>query len=170
MIEGTGKITQGRIAERCGLDVSTVNKILRQVPGLSFNQDTIARVFSAAQTLGYDLSCLKFGHRRRSPRKSVTVDVGLTVLEDSGLGITCGIGVLKDVSLEGAVIRRIMLVPQSLPIASHRIRIRPHEPRVRPVEMEGRVIRYVDDGDALGLAVRFTKTSPALQSWIREMS
>jgi len=170
IIEGQGRITQGRIARQCRVDVSTVSKILRQVPGLAFNQDTIARVFAVAQALGYDLSCLKFGHRRRTPRKQVNVEVGLTIVEESGLGLTCGIGVLRDISLEGAVLHKIMLVPQSLPIASHRIRIRPQASPARSVEMEGRIIRYVNDGDALGLAIRFTKTSPTLHSWIQSMS
>lgn len=55
-IEGTedGMVTQAHIAERVGLDVSSVNKILNQVKGPVFRKETIKEVFAVARELGYD--------------------------------------------------------------------------------------------------------------------
>lgn len=47
-------ITQVEIAEMAGLDVSSVNKILNEVPGPIFKKETIARVLKIAAKHGYD--------------------------------------------------------------------------------------------------------------------
>jgi DNA-binding LacI/PurR family transcriptional regulator len=46
-------VTQLDIARRCGLDVSSCNKILNQVPGPVFRKETIALVNRVARELGY---------------------------------------------------------------------------------------------------------------------
>lgn len=46
--------TQVEIAERCDLDVSSVNKILNRVKGPVFKEATIKRVFKVAEQVGYD--------------------------------------------------------------------------------------------------------------------
>jgi DNA-binding phage protein len=54
MKETTMKVTQVEIAERVGLDVSSVNKILNESPGPVFKKETIARVLKTATEMGYD--------------------------------------------------------------------------------------------------------------------
>lgn len=49
-------MTQVRIAEAVGLDVSSVNKILNEAPGSVFKRSTIAKVFRVAEKLGYNFS------------------------------------------------------------------------------------------------------------------
>lgn len=52
----TVKVTQSDIAERIGLDVSSVNKILNFVEGPVFKKETRALVLKVAKQLGYDFS------------------------------------------------------------------------------------------------------------------
>lgn len=49
------KVTQAEVAKKVGLDVSTVNKILNRVPGPSFAEATVKRVFKAAREMGWRL-------------------------------------------------------------------------------------------------------------------
>jgi DNA-binding LacI/PurR family transcriptional regulator len=49
-------VTQVEIARLVGLDVSSVNKILNEVPGPVFRKETIARVLKVASERGYDFS------------------------------------------------------------------------------------------------------------------
>lgn len=58
--------TQAEIAERVGLDVSTVNKILNRVEGPVFREETIKMVFSTARSLMYDFSRASKGELRRT--------------------------------------------------------------------------------------------------------
>lgn len=46
-------VTQLDIAKRCGLDCSSVNKILNDSPGPVFNKKTIDRVKRVAKQMGY---------------------------------------------------------------------------------------------------------------------
>lgn len=45
--------TQGDIAKRVGMDVSTVNKILNKRAGPVFRKSTIRKVFRTAKRMGY---------------------------------------------------------------------------------------------------------------------
>lgn len=48
-------VTQVEIARRVGLDVSSVNKILNEVPGPVFAKETKKLVFQVAKKMGYPL-------------------------------------------------------------------------------------------------------------------
>src|SRR5438477_7086410 len=77
-------ITQVEIARRVGLDVSSVNKILNRRQGPVFRKDTIKRVFRVARDLGYDFGRLKYQHRRRHPRKEMSVGAELCIYHKDG--------------------------------------------------------------------------------------
>lgn len=49
-------VTQVQIAEKTGLDVSSVNKILNEVKGPMFKRRTVQRVFKVAERLGYNFN------------------------------------------------------------------------------------------------------------------
>jgi hypothetical protein len=46
-------VTQVEIAQHCGLDISSCNKILNKAPGPVFKKETVAMVFRVARQLGY---------------------------------------------------------------------------------------------------------------------
>ena len=77
-------ITQVEIARRVGLDVSSVNKILNKRQGPVFRKETIRKVFKIARDMGYDFGRLKYAHRRRFPRKEMSLGVELYVYHKDG--------------------------------------------------------------------------------------
>lgn len=46
-------VTQMEIAQRLGLDVSTVNKVLNKAPRASFKKETVKAIFKMVKDLGY---------------------------------------------------------------------------------------------------------------------
>ena len=58
--------TQVQIAQELGIDVSTANKILNEVPGPVFKKETIRRVFAKAKELGYKPTSASKGQMRRT--------------------------------------------------------------------------------------------------------
>jgi len=49
-------VRQADIAKAVGIDVSSVNKILNRRPGVVFKEETIKRVFEAAERMGWKAS------------------------------------------------------------------------------------------------------------------
>lgn len=70
--------TQQEVADRVGLHVSSINKILNRVEGPVFRRETIRLVFSTARKLKYNFSRASKGELRRTlcdlfPKRSATV-------------------------------------------------------------------------------------------------
>src|SRR5437763_1233430 len=136
--------TQLQIAKRVGIDVSSVNKILNKSPGGVFKKDTIRSVFKAARDLGYDLSRLKFQHRRRHPRKPVSIPLELSIYNLDGTLEGRGTARVQDLSLSGAQLGGIILPGQRLPIRPHIIGIRLLEGPLLNVELRCRPVRFLE--------------------------
>lgn len=62
-------VTQADIARKVGLDVSSVNKILNQIPGAVFHTRTKQAVFRTARELGYRFSTTSRGAMLRVLRE-----------------------------------------------------------------------------------------------------
>lgn len=54
-------VTQWEVARACGLDVSSVNKILNRRVGPKFRKETVRLVFKVAKQLGYRFSATSRG-------------------------------------------------------------------------------------------------------------
>jgi transcriptional regulator with XRE-family HTH domain len=147
--------TQLEIARKLGLDVSTVNKILHQVPGLKWKPETVQAVFRTAEELGYNFSKIKFRHQREYPRHQVDVPVGLEV-ELPGRGITeSGRGRLRDISRSGARVSDLQIPSGTLPAGPFKfvLKIRGLKSR-KPVK--GTPVRVVNNGE-VDYALRFDR-------------
>src|SRR5262245_66380525 len=118
-------ITQVEIARRVGLDVSSVNKILNKRAGPVFRKETIRKVFKVAKDLGYDFGRLKYAHRRRFPRKELSLGVELYVYHKDGSLYDQGVATVRDLSLGGAKISDVALPTASLPVTPSSSGIRP---------------------------------------------
>lgn len=162
-------ITQFDIAKRCGIDVSSVNKILRNVPGRVFRKETIRNVQRIAWELGYDFSRVKFAHRRRHPRREVNCEVRMTIYRPDGSAFSTGRATVCEVSLSGALLRGIVLANQVLPIDPHTIGLGFLAGPGLALEVRGLPVRYFQDGDKLGLSVEFVQ-SAGVEKWIRMIS
>jgi len=141
--------TQRDIARRCGVDVSTVNKILRKAPGPAFNKDTVRRVLSAAEELGYDLRRLKHAHRRRHERRIGNARVRV-VIYDSGIPSDRGEGRLVEISPSSARLDQVRLPKRTLPLDGFGIGI-----EIGDREFKGRLTRVTQVRRSPSLAIQF---------------
>ena len=141
-------VTQVAIAKRLGLDVSSVNKILNRRQGPVFRKETIKRVFRTAQDLGYDFNKLKYVHRRRFPRREVSIAAELAVYGQDGTLFDQGVATIRDISQCGAKVADVALPQGSLPVEPFTITLKPMVEPLETVEIPGRIVRLYADGQA----------------------
>ncbi|HVE38537.1 MAG TPA: hypothetical protein VNM14_01530 [Planctomycetota bacterium] len=159
--------TQTDIAKRCGIDVSSVNKILRKTAGPKFSEKTVRQVFRAARELGYRLERLKFGHRRGHPRQEVNRPVQMTIYRPDGSVFAAGKATMREVSLSGAVLKGVVLSKQVIPIAPHTIGVVFDAGPGERLDVRGYPVRFFQDGETLGLSVEFVNTD-GIRKWLRK--
>jgi transcriptional regulator with XRE-family HTH domain len=162
-------ITQVEIARRVGLDVSSVNKILNRRQGPVFRKDTIKRVFRVAKELGYDFGRLKYQHRRRHPRKEMSVGAELCIYHKDGTVYDQGVATIRDLSLCGARISDVTLPLGTLPVEPFTVGIRPMQKPADDIEIPGMIVRYHMNG-APSYGVEFRKLESPLEKKLRRIA
>jgi transcriptional regulator with XRE-family HTH domain len=161
-------VTQLEIARRCHLDVSSVNKILNRRAGAAFRKETVRKVFKTARKLGYDFGRLKFQHRRRFPRKDVSVKAEFYIYHADGALYDQGVATIRDISLGGARVCELALPLASLPIQAFSIGLRPMHGPADGVELRGRIVRIRTDG-IISFGIEFAEHDGAAQGKLRQM-
>jgi hypothetical protein len=162
-------VTQVEIARRVGLDVSSVNKILNKRQGPVFRKDTIRRVFKVARELGYDFGRLKYQHRRRHPRKEISLGTELYIYHRDGSLYDQGVATIRDISLCGARITDVTLPLGSLPVEPFSVGLRPMQKPVDDIEIPGQIVRFHFNGSA-SYGVQFQKLEVGLEKKLRRIS
>jgi len=162
-------VTQIEIARRVGLDVSSVNKILNRRQGPVFRKDTIRKVFKVARELGYDFGRLKYQHRRRHPRKELSLGAELYIYHRDGSIFDQGVATIRDISLCGAKITDVTLPLGTLPVEAFTVGIRPMEKPVDDLEIPGKIVRYHQNG-LPSYGVEFPKLESALEKKLRRIA
>jgi transcriptional regulator with XRE-family HTH domain len=162
-------ITQVEIARRVGLDVSSVNKILNKRQGPVFRKETIRKVFKIAKDLGYDFGRLKYAHRRRFPRKEISIGVEISVYHKDGSLYDQGVATLRDISLGGARISDLALPTGALPVAPFSVGLRPMQKPVDDIEIQGHIVRLNANGTTT-FGVQFGKLDAVAEKKLRRIS
>ena len=162
-------VTQVEIAHRVGLDVSSVNKILNRRSGPVFRKDTIKKVFKIAKDMGYDFGRLKYAHRRRYPRRDISLGVELTVYHKDGSLYDQGVATVRDISLGGARISDVTLPTGSLPVTPFTVGIRPMEKPVDDIEIQGQIVRLFAGGSTI-FGVQFGKLEGSVEKKLRRIA
>lgn len=162
-------VTQVEIARRVGLDVSSVNKILNKRQGPVFRKDTIRKVFKIAKDLGYDFGRLKYAHRRRFPRRELSLGVELYVYHKDGSLYDQGVATVRDISLGGAKISDVALPTGSLPVTPFSVGLRPMQKPVDDFEVPGHIVRLNSNGTTM-FGVQFGNLDPAIEKKLRRIS
>ena len=162
-------ITQVEIARRVGLDVSSVNKILNKRQGPVFRKETIRKVFKIARDLGYDFGRLKYAHRRRFPRKELSVGVEIYVYHKDGSLYDQGVATIRDISLGGARISDVTLPTGALPVTPFTVGIRPMQKPVDDIEIQGQIVRLHINGTTI-FGVQFGKLDGAMEKKLRRIA
>jgi len=160
------RVTQKEIAFRAGVDVSTVNKILRRTPGSSFGNETIRRVFRIARELGYDVGLLRHAHRRTCSRKQVKIQADVVFYLEDGSLFDRGKAIVREISLSGALLSDVTLPRRVFPAAPFRavLRIRIGKSH----EVAGRVVRLLH-GAGLQLGIKFVELAPAARAALTKL-
>jgi len=152
-------ITQGEIARRLGLDVSSVNKILNKRAGPVFRKDTIKKVFKTARELGYDFGRLKYTHRRQFERKEVAIGAEVVIVTKDGV-YDQGIATIRDISLGGARVADLATPMGALPTEPFTLTIRPMQKPLDEMELTGHIVRLHMNGQT-SFGVEFSKLDAA---------
>ena len=147
--------TQVQIAQRVGLDVSSVNKILNQRKGPRFRKETIRKVQKVARELGYDFGKLKHAHRRTDARKDTSLEVELTIYKSDGSVFDRGTAIARNVSLSGAMLTALLLPQRVLPLEACTIGMRGVGGALKDIEIVGRPVRLRGDESGFNLAMEF---------------
>ena len=152
-------ITQGEIARRLGLDVSSVNKILNKRAGPVFRKDTIKKVFKTARELGYDFGRLKYTHRRQFERKEVAIGAEVVIVTKDGV-YDQGIATIRDISLGGARVADLATPMGALQTEPFTLTIRPMQKPLDEMELTGHIVRLHMNGQT-SFGVEFSKLDAA---------
>ncbi len=162
-------ITQVEIARRIGIDVSSVNKILNRRQGPVFRKETIRKVFKIARQMGYDFGRLKYQHRRRAPRREVSIGAEFTIYHKDGSLYDQGMATIRDISCCGARVSDVTLPLGSLPVEPFSVGLRPMQKPVDDIEIPGRIVR-IHPNDTVCFGIDFTKLDAAVQGKLRRFS
>ena len=162
-------VTQGEIARRLGLDVSSVNKILNKRAGPVFRKETIRKVFRTARELGYDFGRLKYTHRRKFERKEVAIGAEVTILAKDGSVYDQGVATIRDISLGGARMADLATPLGSLPTEPFSVTLRPMQKPLDDLELSGHIVRLNMNG-AVTYGLEFTRLDPAAARRLRRVA
>jgi transcriptional regulator with XRE-family HTH domain len=162
-------VTQGEIARRLGLDVSSVNKILNKRPGPVFRKDTIKKVFKTARDLGYDFGRLKYTHRRQFERREVAIGAEVLINLKDGSQYDHGIATIRDISLGGARVADLETSLGALPTQPFTFMLKPMQQPLEGMELSGRIVRLHMNG-ATTFGVEFSKLDTAAAKKLKRVA
>jgi transcriptional regulator with XRE-family HTH domain len=162
-------VTQVEIARRLGLDVSSVNKILNKREGPVFKKDTIRKVFRIAREMGYDFGKLKYVHRRRHPRREVSIATEIAIYSKDGTLHDQGVATVRDLSQCGARVSDIALPQNTLPTEPFTVTLRPMVGPLDDIELRGRIVR-LDMEQSTSFGIDFGKVDTAVLKRIKKIT
>ena len=157
------RVTQERIADRLGLDRTTVTKILNRDPKYSANSKTKKRVFATAEKLGYDFTSIRRPFRREYGRTVINARSHVTILLKNGRVFDEGRCLVRNISVGGALLSKLRLKKMVLPLANFTIALRiSGERSIKDLKGECEIVRLAatDTGEP-ELGVKFVNLTDA---------
>lgn len=156
---GSMAVTQEMIAEKVGLDRSTVSKILNGRASDFVSRKTIERVLSAARDLGYDFTRLRHTHSRQFERANLRLKTEFDIILSSGEVYDSGTGIIRQISEGSALLWDMTSSRMTLPMQPFTVSLIVTEGRLKGVSVLGEVAR-LDMRDDMSLAIKFIEVSP----------
>ena len=150
------KVTQADIAERVGVDRTSVNKVLNRYPRHNISPETAANIWKVARELGYDFKKIRRDpERRKYPRRPVDMNVDVEILLEDDTVYDTGTGVVRDLSLSGVRLCDLDTSKRSLPVDNFRCKVFIKEPPLEGMSLEGVFMRMQMGGTVeFGLVVK----------------
>ena len=153
------EITQEMIADKVGLDRSTVSKILNGRASDFVSRKTIERVLDAARDLGYDFTRLRHTHSRQFERTNLNLKSEFDIILGNGEIYDSGNALIMNISEGSALISDILSSRSALPVEPFSLSLIIKEGRLKGVSVLAKVTRLVMK-DGLNLALKFVEVSP----------
>jgi transcriptional regulator with XRE-family HTH domain len=149
-------VRQADIAEKLNLDVSTVNKILRNPRLAKFNKETVHLVLKTAKEMGYEINrIVKYTHHRKAPRVQVHIPAEIRIIKRDGTFYDKGVAVIKEISVVGAKIADIDIPKKSFPLERFDVLLRPKTGEFKGCLLKGEFTRIIRT-DKLSFGLTFT--------------
>jgi transcriptional regulator with XRE-family HTH domain len=152
-------VTQEMIANKVGLDRSTVSKILNGRASDFVSRQTIERVLAAAREMGYDFARLRHTHSRQFERTDLDLGSEFDIILESGEVYDSGTAAIRNISEGSALIANLSTRLGTLPLKPFTISLIATEGRLKGVSVLARVTR-LEMRDGLALALEFIEVSP----------
>ncbi|MFH1021834.1 MAG: helix-turn-helix domain-containing protein [Planctomycetota bacterium] len=140
-------VSQSMIADRAGVDRTTVNKILNGYRGDRSSPETIEKVMETARGLGYNFGNLILRrNRRREDRKLVDIGVDVALHLEDGTVFDRGMGRLRDVSRSGALLAGLVTERRQIPLDPFYCVMTAREAPLSGMALKGRFLRLRSNG------------------------
>ena len=119
--------------------------------------------------MGYDFGRLKYAHRRRFPRKDISIGAEIYVYHKDGSLYDQGVATIRDISLGGARISDMTLPTGALPVTPFTVGIRPMENPVDYIEIQGQIVRLHINGAGI-FGIQFGKLEGSIEKKLRRIA
>lgn len=159
-------VTQEMIAEKVGLDRSTVSKILNGKASDFVSRQTIMKVLDAARDLGYDFARLRHTHSRQFERTDLNLKAEFDLLTESGEVYDSGKALVANISEGSALLREVTGSKGALPLEPFSVSLIITEGRLKGISVLGKVTR-LEMRDELRIALEFVEVSPVSAKKLR---
>ena len=140
------QITQKDIAEKLGLDRTTVNKILNGGQSEIIRKETIDKVMETAHKMGYDFSKLRRYYKRDNARKPVNIDLDIVIRYLDGTVYDSGTAKALNMSYTGILMTNFKMEKMSVPLEPFEMVISFDNEDLSEVKLKSEVIRLHSNG------------------------
>jgi transcriptional regulator with XRE-family HTH domain len=159
-------VTQEMIADKVGLDRSTVSKILNGKASDFVSRHTVNKVIDAARALGYDFARLRHTHSRQFERADLRLRAEFDIITENGGVYDSGTALVSNISEGSALLVEVSSRERRFPLEPFSISLIVTEGHLKGVSVLGKVTR-LEMRDELKIALEFVEVSPVSAKKLR---
>ncbi len=149
------KVTQEDIAKACKIDQGSVSRILNKDTRDSFAGETVEEVFKIAREIGYLHPALVTSNRRAGMRKKAGLAAKVQLVIGTNTVYDEGTVEVDEISMSGALLKNFKTRKQCLPMDRFKVDVELTAPRLKGLKARCKVVRFSDNENEYGLAVKF---------------
>ncbi len=156
------------IAEKLGLHVATVSRILNEVPNYRASKETVRRVFKTARDMGYDFERQKRFYKRKHRRVNTDAQVKLHAKISDGSRITHEARMIN-IGEGGALLIDFRPGIVTLPMREEDLTLEVVSGDLEGVNAACEVVRVGRHDDSFGICVEIRGLTPDDSARIQEL-
>ena len=159
------------IAEKLGLHVATISRILNQVPDYRASKETVRRVFETAREMGYDFERQKRFYKRKHHRVSTDARVKLHAKMSDGTVVTHNAHMIN-MGQGGALLIDFRPRIVTIPMREDDFTLEVVSGKLKGVKAACEVVRVGRHSDSFGICVQIkgttSKDTARIESFIND--